>query len=100
MKPKGKKSFVGCAEETSAQYALDPAHERALRVAERVQRRVGRQMLELPGIAGIGSSLDRSGEPLLLFLLERDEAELRRSVPAEIDGVATDVLITGPIVAF
>lgn len=98
MKPKGKKTVVGCASTSGfeAQRFVDPAEEMEMRAAAAAQRRVERQMLRLPGVTGIGLAQDSERRPVIMVLAESDSPELRDAIPARIDGFATDVMVAGP----
>ena len=103
IKPKGKKTVVGCSSSSAAarsESLVDPAFERSLREAERIQRRVERQILDLPGVNGIAAKLDNRLRPVIVVLMNRDDEVLRHAIPAEIDGIVTEVFVAGTIVYY
>lgn len=100
LKPKGKKTVVGCDSAAAASSnRRDTAERRAERVAERAQLRLHRQIADLDGFVGTGISADEVGNPTVFVALARDDEELRDRIPREINGVPTDVWITGAFVA-
>lgn len=108
MAPKGKVELVGCTRGASAstllkaESALPELDGKALRVAERVQSRVDKAMLELEGVRGmgIGRSTARPGQPVFKVLIDERRPEAAASVPKEIDGIPVEIEMTDPIRAF
>lgn len=98
MKPKGKKTVVGCAPAMETARLVHPVEETEMLAASRAQRRVERQMLAIPGVNGIGVSQDSERRPVIMVLATSDDPVLRDAIPARIDGFATDILVAGPFV--
>jgi len=65
---------------------------RALAVKERHER----ELLELPGVEGVGLTGREGREAILLYLHDEDA---RSGVPSEVEGVPVTCEVTGPIEA-
>lgn len=75
---------------------VDPAEEMEMRAADRAQRRVERQILDIPGVTGIGLSQDSERCPVITVLATSDDQTLRDAIPARIDGFVTNIMVAGP----
>ncbi len=117
-RPKGDVNFVGCTasaaatstdtatstqEEVMAQDAseilmADPE----VRFASRVLARRRHQLMTPSNVFGIGVGLSSSGpaEPVIHIFADRDKPESWSELPSEIDGVRTEIVPTGPFLAY
>ncbi len=77
---------------------VDPA---AIAEATHLKERHERDWLRIPGVlgAGIGLSEVAAGHVAIHIYVERDTPEVRRALPAQLDGVRVEIVETGPIVA-
>jgi hypothetical protein len=92
---------VGCSSASaSSDSYVDPSTREVLRRAVRAKNRVEKRILGIPGVNGIGVSLDSRDRAVIRVLLEYDDEEARSVIPAEIEGFVTDVMVTGPLMAY
>jgi hypothetical protein len=54
------------------------------------------ELLSRPGVSGVGVERDDSGQYVLTVHLDTDDPEVRRQVPAQIEGLRTRVVRSGP----
>jgi hypothetical protein len=73
------------------------AAKNALAGAMAVQNRATPGLLQISGVIGSGTSLDADGRPVVVVYAERAGAT---GIPAEIEGIATRTVVTGPVVAY
>lgn len=57
-------------------------------------------LLQLPGVVAVGVGVDESGQAVIVLHLETAIAAPGAPLPTEIEGVATRVRVTGPVVAY
>ncbi len=62
--------------------------------AEEVKRRREHELLRIRGVVGVGVGR-RGGEACINVYVEEDTDALRASVPPRLDGVATQIVVTG-----
>ncbi|HUJ08741.1 MAG TPA: hypothetical protein VL171_01825 [Verrucomicrobiae bacterium] len=74
----------------------------SLNAAEAAKSRHERQLLDVPGVVGIGvgRQKDDPTQATVEILVEKDSTGLRSSLPTSIDGVPCHVIETGSFVAF
>ncbi len=106
VKPRGKVSLVGCSAEPepeSATLAVDREarlRHRAMRKLEAIQKRTEDGILAIPGVLGMGIGAgDRDAETAFKVFVSTRAPEALLQVPAAIDGVPVEVLVTEPFVA-
>lgn len=78
---------------------VDPA---AVAAASHVKERHERALLRIPGVVGVGVGLSEivPGRVVIQVYVERDTAEVRQAVPAQLNSIPVEIVETGPIVAF
>lgn len=78
---------------------VDPA---AIVAASQAKERHEQALLSIQGVvgAGIGLSDVIPGQVVIELYVERDTAEVRRLLPAQLDSIPIQIVETGPIVAF
>lgn len=68
--------------------------------AEQVKDRYSLELLSRPGVSGVGVEQDDSGQYVLTVHVETDDPEVRRQLPAQIEGFPTRVVRSGPFRKF
>ena len=63
---------------------------------ERAHKRLTSQLIDLPGVAGVGVG-SSGGKPCLKVYLESSDSTLRGKIPSRIDGVPVSIEQSGPI---
>lgn len=63
-------------------------------VAEEVKRRREHELLRIRGVVGVGLGR-RDGEKCINVYVEEDTEAVRSAVPRELDGIATQIVVTG-----
>lgn len=69
----------------------------ALAGAMAVQNRATPGLLGIAGVIGTGTSLEADGRPVIVVYAERAGAT---GIPAEVEGIATRTVVTGPVMAY
>ena len=69
----------------------------ALAGAMAVQNRATPGLLGISGVIGTGTSLEADGRPVIVVYAERAGAT---GIPAELEGIATRTVVTGPVMAY
>ncbi len=106
--PRGDVNLVGCEQSTSAtevpaqdasQQVMDDPE---LKFAQRLLARKKHQLMSSTAVFGVGVSLASSGpaEPVLHIYVDKDKPESWSELPLEIEGVRTEIVPTGPFVAY
>ena len=92
-----RQSLVTAPLEQSAPVATVGARSAGLATAMAAQDRATPGLLRLDGVVGTGTSLDAAGRPVIVVYTERAGVA---GIPAEIEGVATQTLVSGRVVAY
>jgi len=102
VKPKGTATMVGCdpvgsAGGFAASAAVDFWDDRdaEVRVAQRVQRRNERAILELPEVAAIGVGRGSVDRDELVFKVFVTDADSGRYIPERVEGIRTEIVVSG-----
>lgn len=77
--------------------AADPV---GLEIAAQVAADHSADLLALPGVVGHGIGVNRDGEPVIRIYVEQSRRPAGQSIPDNIGGFGTKVVVTGPIVAY
>jgi hypothetical protein len=87
------------AEEESSAEALTARHP-AVAAAIAVQERHEEALLQIPGVLGVGVGLAPGGASVAIEVyLERETPEAAQAIPAVLDGLPVQTVVTGPITA-
>ena len=57
------------------------------------------KIFNIPGIVGIGVGLSKSGQAVIHVYLKEESAKARARIPAALENVPVEVLVTGPFEA-
>lgn len=103
LPPRGNATLVGCNTSNSgssfkAQGALGEIDERRMRLAERVQARTQKTLLDRDGVhaMSIARSSLRPTEPVFRIYVDHGRPGLRDQMPNELDGIAVEVVESAP----
>ena len=110
--PAGPIEFVGCAP-SSAEVAGEVEalsqdasqilmEDPEIKTAQRVLARQSRSLMQAPSVFGLGVGLASTGpaEAVVHVFADRTRPESWSEIPAEIEGVRTEIVPTGPFVAY
>jgi hypothetical protein len=106
FKSQTKAATVNDGAETTVNFALKPAKGRAnhrpqeaIDHAVKVKNRHEQNMLQIDGVVGIGVGLSGTEAPAIKIYLKEDRPETRSRIPATLDDVPVQVVVTGAIEA-
>jgi len=106
FKSQTKTATVNDGAETTVDFALKPAKGRAnhhfqgaVDHAVKVKNRHEQNMLQIDGVVGIGVGLSGTETPAIKIYLKEDRPETRSRIPATLDDVPVQVVVTGAIEA-
>jgi hypothetical protein len=68
--------------------------------AAATKNRYDEQLMQLPGVVGTAVGLSADGRLVIKIYVEKDTAEVRKSIPAKLDSIPLEVEETGPITAY
>ncbi len=55
------------------------------------------ELMSIPGVTGVAVGLTRQQQPCILVLVTRETRELRKKIPANIEGHPVEIMVTGEI---
>jgi hypothetical protein len=98
VKPKGTVKPVGCGTATAA--LVEPQSlqmQQAMRDAERIQKQVENEVMQLPGVVGmgLGVSAENPEEVVIKILVEDDTEAIRENIPERLGKVRSEIVVTG-----
>jgi len=106
FKSQTKIATVNDGAETTVNFALKPAKgqanhsaREAIEHAVKVKNRHEQNMLQLDGVVGIGVGLAEPEAPAIKIYLKEDRPETRARIPASLDDVPVQIVVTGAIEA-
>lgn len=106
FKSQTKTATVNDGAETTVDFALKPVKGRAnhrpqeaIEHAVKVKNRHEQNMLQIDGVVGIGVGLSGTEAPAIKIYLKEDRPETRSRIPAALDDVPVQVVVTGAIEA-
>ncbi len=107
FKPQTKPATVYEGQQTIVDFSLRPHKgkgkslgQQLIKRAVRVKKRHEQNLFQIDGVAGIGVGLSDAKQPVIQIYLKEDSAEARRRIPAELDNIPVQVLVTGSFEAF
>jgi hypothetical protein len=65
-----------------------------------VKRKHSAQLLQQPGVCGVGVEKDENGEYVLTVHLDAEAADAARNIPAQLEGCPVKVIRSGPFRRF
>jgi hypothetical protein len=66
---------------------------------KQVKRRYSAQLLQMPGVCGVGVEKDDRGEYVLAIHVNADQPEVTQNLPEALDGHRVKVVRSGPFTA-
>jgi hypothetical protein len=93
--------FVGCAEAFSSETPVSEVMQdnEVIAQAREVQATYEQELLNIPGVVGVGIGLEQ-GEVVLKVFLEEMTAQLAQALPGKLEGFSVVPEVTGKFVAF
>jgi hypothetical protein len=64
--------------------------------AREVKRRHSPQLLQQPGVCGVGVEKDDTGNYVIAIHLDTDDPQVRAKLPQELEGLAVRLVRSGP----
>lgn len=100
LKKSGSATFCRTAVSGTTAASNGSKGQAALDRARTVKARHGDALFEIEDVVGHGLSRNQKGEPVIEIYLNKENANARARIPADLENVPVRVIVTGPFVAY